>query len=202
MKFLNTIAQLTPAAGFFILALMILFNSISLKKKGITIRPAETAKSNLKKWLYLLFTAFLLLFLFEITSPFHHFSLLPKFFKNHFFDSGIIRTAGALVIFVSIFLLKTTLQSFGTSLRFGLNKNNAGKLVITGIFARSRNPFFLSLLFYFIGSALIFPNSFFLIFALSAFTGIHYSILKEEKFMRSIYGKEYLNYAEKVRRYF
>jgi protein-S-isoprenylcysteine O-methyltransferase Ste14 len=39
-------------------------------------------------------------------------------------------------------------------------------------------------------------------FAVSAFAGIHFSILKEEKFLQKVYGEEYADYAAKVRRYF
>jgi protein-S-isoprenylcysteine O-methyltransferase Ste14 len=59
-----------------------------------------------------------------------------------------------------------------------------------------------SLLLYFTGTALIFSNLFFLAFTLAAFAGIHFSILKEEKFMQQVYGKEYRAYQQKVRRYF
>jgi protein-S-isoprenylcysteine O-methyltransferase Ste14 len=41
-----------------------------------------------------------------------------------------------------------------------------------------------------------------LTFAVSAFAGIHFSILKEEKFMYKVYDEEYRKYVAKVRRYY
>jgi len=60
----------------------------------------------------------------------------------------------------------------------------------------------LSLLLFFTGTALVFPNFFFITFAVCAFAGIHFSILKEEKFLYLVYDEEYKNYTAKVRRYF
>ena len=112
-------------------------------------------------------------------QAFYCFSLLPKVLTSFLFDSVVIRLTGVLVVVISVFIMKITLNHFGTSLRFGLNENNTGKLVKTGVFSRSRNPFFLSLLLFFTGTAMIFPNFFFLIFAVSALAGVHFSILKK-----------------------
>lgn len=202
MNVLEKLADLTPAAGFVLLVLLIFFKSFELKKTGVRISAAGTRKTGNIKWFYPVFVIFLLLFLTEIFNPLYGFSLLPKVVRSFFFNSVLIRLTGVLVVFLSVYLMKTTLKHFGNSLRFGMNENNTGKLVTTGIFARSRNPFFVSLLLFFTGTTLIFPNLFFLLFAVSAFIGIHFSILKEEKFLLKVYGDEYLTYQQKVRRYF
>lgn len=202
MIVLTNIAELTPAAGFVLLVLLIFFNSFELKKKGVQVSAAGNRKPGNIKWFYPVFAVFFLLFLTEIFNPLYGFSLLPKVLTYLLFDSVLIRLTGVLAIFLSVYLLKTTLKHFGNSLRFGLNENNTGKLVTTGIFAKSRNPLFLSLLLFFTGTALIFPNFFFLAFTIAAFTGIHFSILKEEKFMYKVYDEEYKKYVTKVHRYF
>lgn len=202
MNVLTNIADLTPAAGFVLLVILIFFKTFELKKTGVRFSAAGTRNPVNIKWFYPVFAVFFLLFLTEIFNPLYGFSLLPEVLKNLLFDSVLISFTGVLVIFLSVFLMKTTLKHFGNSIRFGMNENNTGKLVTTGIFARSRNPFFLSLLLFFTGTALIFPNLFFFIFAVSAFIGIHFSILKEEKFLLKVYGDEYLTYQQKVRRYF
>lgn len=202
MNVLTNIAELTPAAGFVLQVLLIFFNSLELKKKGVQVSAAKTSNPGNIKWVYPVFAILFLLFLTEIFRPFYGFSLLPKGLTSFLFNSVVIRLTGVLAVFISVLILKITLYHFGNSLRFGLNESNIGNLVTTGIFSRSRNPFFLSLLLFFTGTALVFPNFFFLIFAVSAFVGIHSSILKEEKFMQQVYGKEYLKYQQKVRRYF
>ncbi len=95
-----------------------------------------------------------------------------------------------------------TLTHFNTSLRFGLDKNTRGKLITIGIFSISRNPFFLSLDIYFIGTAMVLPSIFFLVFAATTVVSIHFFILKEERFMADNYSEEYLKYRQKTRRYF
>jgi protein-S-isoprenylcysteine O-methyltransferase Ste14 len=202
MNVLTNIAELTPAAGFVLLVLLIFFNSFKLKKKGVQVSTAVTRNPGNIKWFYPVFAFFFLLFLTEIFKPLYGFSLLPKVLTYLLFDSVLIRLTGVLAIFLSVYLLKTTLKHFGNSLRFGLNENNTGKLITTGVFSRSRNPFFLSLLLFFTGTALVFPNLFFWGFTLAAFAGIHFSILKEEKFMYKVYDEEYKKYVTKVRRYF
>ncbi len=202
MNALTNIAELTPAAGFVLLVLLIFFNSFELKKKGVQVSNAGNRKPGNIKWFYPVFAVFFLLFLTEIFKPMYGFSLLPTVLTSFLFNSVLIRLTGVLAIFLSVYLLKTTLKHFGNSLRFGLNENNTGKLVTTGIFIYSRNPFFLSLLLFFTGTTLVFPNFFFLAFTIAAFTGIHLSIMKEEKFMYKVYDEEYKKYVTKVHRYF
>jgi len=184
------------------LVLLIAANSLVLKKKGVRVSAFVPHKPGNIKWFHLVFVVFLLLFLTEIFKPLSCFSLLPKVLTHYLFNSVLIRLTGVLAVVVSVFIMKITLHHFGTSLRFGLNEKNIGKLVTTGVLSRSRNPFFLSLLLFFTGTALVFPNLFLFTFTGSAFAGIHFSILKEEQFMLRFYGPEYANYKRKVRRYF
>jgi len=202
VNILNYIADLVPAAGFFLLLFLIAEKSVLMKKNGVRVNAARTRKPGHIIWLYPVFAFLLLLFLTEIFNPLYGFYLLPKVLQSFLFNSDLIRLTGVIVVFLSVYLMNTTLKDFGNSMRFGMNENNTGKLVTNGIFARSRNPFFVSLLLFFTGTALVFPNLFFLFFAVSAFIGIHFSILKEEKFLQKVYGDEYLTYQQKVRRYF
>jgi protein-S-isoprenylcysteine O-methyltransferase Ste14 len=116
-------------------------------------------------------------------------------------DSYLIRAAGVFILCFALVFMLITLIHFKNSLRFGLDKKNCGELITTGVFAFSRNPFFLSLGIYFVGIALLQLNLFFIGFTVLAFTCIHFFILKEEKFMRVAFGAEYLEYMQKVRRY-
>ena len=201
MNTVTNIANLTPATGFLLIIFFIAANSVSLKKKGVRFNSAQ--KSTVKiRGVYLLLAGLQLVFVIEIFRPLYGFSMFPEVATNVLFNSNFLRVAGVLAIFFSVYLMKTTLQHFGASLRFGLNEINVGKLVTTGVFARSRNPFFLSLLLFFTGTALTFPSLFFIAFAIAAFAGIHFSILKEERFLLKVYGDEYREYRCKVRRYF
>lgn len=202
MNTLGKIAEITPAAGFVLLVLLISIQTIILKRKGVKVRADITGKVGNIEWFYPVLAVFFVLFLTEIFKPFFGFSLLPKVLTSFLLNSELMRMTGVLAVFLSVFILKITLQHFGSSLRFGLNQNNTGKLITKGVFSRSRNPFFLSLLLFFSGTTLVFPNFFFIAFAVFAFAGIHFSILKEEKFLCLVYDEEYKKYTAKVRRYF
>lgn len=75
-------------------------------------------------------------------------------------------------------------------------------LVTTGIFAISRNPIFIFLDLYFIGTFLINGTLSFLIAAVLAVVGNHNQIVREEKFLASRYGKPYQDYRVRTPRYF
>ncbi|HYQ56576.1 MAG TPA: isoprenylcysteine carboxylmethyltransferase family protein [Draconibacterium sp.] len=117
------------------------------------------------------------------------------------FQSLILKSAGAVYILLSLILMGKTLHDFGHSFRMGLDKNNRGKLITTGIFSFSRNPFFLALNLFFLGTAMIIPGIFLIVFTLAAIVGSHLFILKEERFMLKNYGESYKSYCKKVRRY-
>ena len=188
--------------SFFILILMIFLSIRKLRQKGISATSGAGKSSN-SPFIYLIFGSVLLVWIFEVlkTAFQIQLSFLPDKFTEMLFDSVSLQISGIVIVIFSILSLKITLIGFGESLRFGLDKNNKGKLVTKGIFSVSRNPFFLSLDLYFSGIALIFPNIFFIGFAILTIVSIHLFILKEEKFLHRVYGEEYENYSKKVKRY-
>lgn len=154
--------------------------------------------------LYSLFILIIFVWFLEIAKPVLQISLsvLPETITQLLIHSYLIRVTGVVIISISLIFMLITLLHFRNSLRFGLDEKNRGKLITTGIFSISRNPFFTSLILWFTGIALIFPSPFFIGFALLADIGIHFFILKEEKFMLRFHGAKYLEYRRKVRRYF
>jgi protein-S-isoprenylcysteine O-methyltransferase Ste14 len=195
--------EILPLLSFLILTSLISGRIIFLKRKGVKVSSGSGKKGKTTVFLYPVFLLILFLWIWEIAKPVFQVSvsILPKSIAHHLIESVFLKIAGVLVIFISLLLLTLTLFHFKKSLRFGMDEKNKGKLVTTGIFSVSRNPFFLSLDLYFLGIAVLLPNLFFIGFAVLTLVGIHFFILKEEKFMLKIYGTEYLNYARKVRRY-
>jgi len=193
-----------PIASFLVLIFLVLGRIIYLKRKGILVSSNSLKKSKTKILINAIFGAILLLWIFELSRPvlLSSFSILPENIKILLVDSFFMKIAGFSIITFSLVILLATLLHFKNSLRFGLDENNRGKLVTTGIFSISRNPFFLSLDLYFLGIAILLPSVLFVGFSVLAIISIHFFILKEEKFMRKIYGSEYEKYAQKVRRYF
>jgi len=175
---------------------------LKLKKKGISVSKNKIDfKSILKNILLLLF---FLLFLGEmIIHSFHlYISLLTSFLEKIIHNNIFIALPGIIILIISIVMLHLTLAAFNHSLRFGLHSENLGKLITNGIFAYTRNPFFISIELLLIGIALVFTTPFFISIAVLSVISIHFFILKEERFMQKHYGEEYSIYAQKVRRYF
>lgn len=127
--------------------------------------------------------------------------LLPVACYEPLLESAILNAIGVVAVTGGFLLFVWALLSFGGSWRVGIDTRNAGTLVTTGAFSISRNPIFLFMDLYFAGTALIWPNSFFLAFALITLVGIHYQIKQEERFLASHYGVDYRDYAAQVRRY-
>ncbi|MCF6333757.1 MAG: DUF1295 domain-containing protein [Draconibacterium sp.] len=193
-----------PLLSFLIIGLMITGRIILLKMKNVQIIPKVKKNKLLKYFLYSFFLLILILLIFELTITAFQISHtnLPCFISNNFVDSLFLKVVGTLLILTSLVFMGFTLQNFNKSLRFGMDPNNLGKLITTGIFSVSRNPFFVSIEIYFIGIAFLITNLFFIAIALSTIINIHLFILKEEKFMQQNYGEEYEKFNRKVRRYF
>ena len=192
-----------PAASFLILIAQITGRIIYLKKEGIQFTKGKKRTSNLKVVINILFMIILLFWIFELVRPLVSlsFSILPESITILIINSFYLKIAGISIIIVSLVVFRITLLHFKTSLRFGLNDKQPGQLITTGIFSVSRNPFFLSLDLYFLGIALLMPSVFFIGFSVLAIISIHFFILKEEIFMHKVYGAEYENYRQQVRRY-
>lgn len=160
-------------------------------------------KNKAKMFLFPVFSLVFLLWLFEIVRPVFHIesSLLPPEVSDPLIVCPKLQIIGVGLLIFSLFFFVLTLKGFGNSLRFGLNENNQGPLITSGIFSISRNPFFLSLDLFFIGVVMILPSVFHIVFTFAAIIGIHFFILKEERFLSKIYGESYRKYRKQVRRY-
>ena len=196
--------EIIPFAGFIALVFLITGRIFFLKRKGVNVSSGKHKSWGKKVLLYLVFLPVLMTWIFEIVKPAFQLSVsfLPEMVVKPTVSSTFLQVSGAVFIFAALILMILVLLHFKTSLRFGLDKNNPGDLVTSGIFSVSRNPFFLSLNLYFIGVAFIFPNLFFIGFVILAMVGIHFFILKEERFLNDVYSEAYSRYSQKVNRYF
>jgi protein-S-isoprenylcysteine O-methyltransferase Ste14 len=196
--------EVFPIASFIILVVLISGKFFLLERKGVSVNQGVTKGKKSFRNFNLIFLLIVFLWLFETAKPVFKisFSLLPVLITTQIFNSLLLKISGSLVLILALVLLTITLIHFKTSLRFGLNDKQPGKLITTGIFSISRNPFFLSLDLYFLGIALLLPSIFFISFSILAAISIHFFILKEEKFMRKVYSVEYEKYSRKVNRYF
>jgi len=198
------IFEIFPLAGFFIIELMIAGRFIYLKDLGI-ITPSKSKQSVIISFLLnALYFVVLLIFVSELCAPAFHanFSFLPANLTTPLYTSVFLQTSGIVLTTISALLLFKTLYDFKTSFRLRTNSENLGKLITSGIFSVTRNPFFISVELYFIGTALTLPSLFFIAMALFVIISIHFLILAEETFLQKNYGDTYKKYSQKVRRYF
>lgn len=187
-----------------IIFLLIFFGrSIWLARKGTVVFRLGSGKKGLSFFLEKSFLTFFPLWLFEIFIHSLHIDLqfLPSVMVNPIINNQVARLAGAVMICIGILVFSLALISFKSSWRVGIDTIAPGGLITTGIFSLSRNPIFLSMDLYFLGTFLIYSNLFFLLsFACMAF-GFHFQIRHEEAFLSKEYGDSYRRYMTQVRRY-
>lgn len=126
----------------------------------------------------------------------------PWLFRFQLFDAFPAKVAGVVVTTLAFAIGGLAVIALGDSWRLGLDDQNPGKLVTTGIYAVSRNPIYLFFDLYFIGTFLINGTLVFLIFALFTIANLHYQILHEERFLAAVHGAAYLAYQARTTRYF
>ncbi len=193
-----------PLAGFLIIFLLIIIKVMRLHKRGISVRAGFKKKHFTIFFLYPIFFLLLLLWLIALAVQTFQIPVSAGFeflIRQQVISSWLSATGAGLII-LSVIMMFITMLHFQSSLRFGMNRKNQGKIITTGIFSFSRNPFFLSIDFYFIGQALILTGYLFIIIALLSVLLIHFFIKKEEKFLLAYYREDYLDYKNRVRRYF
>jgi protein-S-isoprenylcysteine O-methyltransferase Ste14 len=125
----------------------------------------------------------------------------PLASSQRFFQSTTVAWFGVGLCLVGVLIVVLSLVSFGKSFRIGIDVDQPGRLVTTGIFAVSRNPIYAGFLVFLVGQLLVFPNWVPLIYLVAATGLFHRQVLREEEFMRQRYGREYAEYCRRVRRY-
>lgn len=177
--------------------------TVIMRLKGIRPFVLGIGKRGFKAILEL--SLFLGLFLWTIEVITHSLGIGFHFFRNpsyhYFFDAVPIKIAGVFLCCIGLYFFVSALISFKSSWRVGIDTKQPGELITTSVFSITRNPIFLFLDLYIIGTFLIYGNAFFLISIVIVLPSLHFQISKEEKFLEEKYGKEYREYKKSVRRY-
>jgi len=177
--------------------------SIWLKRKGTTVFVIGNGKKGFADLLEKSFLIFFPIWLIEICIHALNlgFQFLPMFLVKPILNSQIIQFTGAIVISIGLVVFFLSLISFKSSWRVGIDTTSPGDLITSGIFSLSRNPIFLSMDLYFLGTFFIYSNLFFLLSFVCMVLGFHFQIRQEEMFLIKKYGDEYSNYMAQVNRY-
>jgi protein-S-isoprenylcysteine O-methyltransferase Ste14 len=108
---------------------------------------------------------------------------------------------GGVALFAGIALTVRAQLDLGASWRVGIDDTAAPELVTRGLYTLSRNPIFLGILTTLAGFALLIPNALSFINLAGSMIGIRQQVLREEAYLRRIYGADYLSYAGRVGRF-
>ncbi len=112
-----------------------------------------------------------------------------------------LKMFGVALAIIGVFLFGIAVFTMRDSWRAGIPDKDKTELVTTGIFSISRNPAFLAFDLVYLGLLFCFFNWVLLVFTLWAIIMLHLQIKQEEKFLTSIFGKQYTVYMQHTRRY-
>lgn len=172
--------------------IMVVSRLIIMRRKGIqAMKFGEMDKRD-----YLIPPFALLFFYVILSSVFNWGKIGTKLFR-----SEILSWIGVLLCFAGLLMVLFALISFGRNFRVGIDEDHPGELVTSGIFAISRNPIYTGFALILPGVFLLVPNWILLLYVVAGYWLFHRQIMLEEKTLRKIYGEEYINYCQKVRRY-
>lgn len=170
----------------------VLLRSRQMAKLGI--RAIHFGKMDKKDFII---PPFVLLFVYLIVANTFD---LPRF-GAPVADAAVSAWIGAALCAFAPALFLWGIVSFGNSFRVGIDADEPGKLVTSGAFAISRNPLYVAFFTFLTGVFLIFPAWIFFVYLMGAFWLIDRQVCLEENALRKIYGKEYDDYCNQVRRY-
>ena len=179
-------------AALGLMVFLVIFRSQQMKKLGIAaIRFGQIDRKDFLILPFVLFYVYLM-----IANTFQ----LPK--VGTLLDQNPVSAwMGVALCLIAPLLFLWGMQSFGKSFRVGIDVSQPGELVRTGAFSLSRNPLYVAFFLILMGVFLIFPTWIFFSYFVAGLWLIDRQVCREENALRHIYGKEYDDYCEKVRRY-
>lgn len=112
-----------------------------------------------------------------------------------------LQWGGVVIAAIGVWFFIASILTMKGNWRAGVPDKKETSLVTTGIYSISRNPAFVGFDLMYLGIVIAFPNAWHAVAA--AFTAwlLHKQIKGEEVFLKNAFGKEYLEYKNKVRRY-
>ncbi len=112
-----------------------------------------------------------------------------------------LRWTGVAVAFGGGVFFLLAVVAMRDNWRAGIDASQKTELVTRGVYRISRNPAFVGFDLLYVGIALAFPNPVLIVLTLVGIVVFHLQIMEEERFVRSIFGTDYAEYAAKTRRY-
>ncbi len=121
---------------------------------------------------------------------------------DSFFHLQIAKIAGALFLIASLFFMVRSLRQFFISKNTLIPIKPASSLQTNGIYKITRNPMYVSLALVYLGISCFVGNWWnIILFPLLLLIVQEYIIKREEKYLLRRFGKDYVVYKTKVRRW-
>jgi len=116
--------------------------------------------------------------------------------------NGMAVVIGLALMLANLVTGLASLKDLGDSWRVGVIEEQQTRLIESGIYRFSRNPYFLSYLLMFAAYTVLLQNLVLLLLSFIGFGMIHAMIIKEERYLAITHGEAYQQYSARVPRYF
>ncbi len=117
--------------------------------------------------------------------------------------SGYPMTFGLSFIILGILLLVWSCLTFATAKTCIDVRKSTKQLVTIGPYKYSRNPMYLGYVLMYLGISIFFGHMATLLLLIPCLFALHYfAIEKEENYLKTKFGEQYLTYSSRVRRWF
>lgn len=117
-------------------------------------------------------------------------------------ETVYLKYAGIVLLTIAFILTVIAQSHMKNSWRIGIDEKTSTALITSGLFSYSRNPIFLGMLISLLGLFLTTPNALTSLFLIIGYMLIQIQIVFEEDFLTSQHGQSYIDYKQKVRRFF
>ena len=127
--------------------------------------------------------------------------IFPSLLETELINSITVKVVGATSIIIGFVIYTFAWAGLGNSWRVGIDKLRPGELITRGVYRVSRNPIYVFINLYFVGTFLMNGILALLFFAIVTPFNLHWLILGEEKFLSKTYGLAFHNYCAITNRY-
>lgn len=122
--------------------------------------------------------------------------------NNSFFVTTASRVIGSVMLLIGLIFNIPALRQFFKTKNTLITIKPANSLQTSGIYSVSRNPMYVSLVFFYLGISFFVGNWWnFILFPLLILIVQEYVIKREEKYLVRKFGEEYIAYKTKVKRW-
>lgn len=112
-----------------------------------------------------------------------------------------VRVTGIFIGFAGVIVFGIAVYTMRDSWRAGIPEKDKTAMVTEGIYSISRNPAFVGFYLTYIGVLLAFFNWILLAFTMFSIVLLHLQVIKEEEYLPTVFGDDYIRYKNRVGRY-